>query len=312
LLPILPILVFAIEFIFCLFFGMMIFGDTMMHRLGELTVCFLIWLTSARIGAVLFSFLFAFQHPSVDQQQSLIAWIRTFLYEVLATFFAFTLLIPLSFLFAPKMSSRVKRDVPVIVLVHGLVSNSGVWWLFGRRLKRLLALQSWDVQIDSLNLGKPFESLDVYVEKLDRHLNQIRLVTDEPIVLVGHSMGGLVCRAWLGLHPECEVSALITLGTPHQGSKTANLFALPNLIQMRPDSHWLRGLLSQSSVPSTAIFSLHDNLVVPFENGQIKFFDSVPLKGLGHLSLLFDSKVIKRVAERVVSGRAAVLNKVPA
>ncbi len=283
---------------------MVVFGDTMMHRLGELTVCFILWLTSVRVGAVLLSFLFAFQHPRFDQQQSLTAWIRTFFNELLATFFAFTILIPLSVLFAPKLPSQVRRDLPIIVLVHGLVSNSGVWWLFGRRLKRLLALRSQDVLIDSLNLGKPFESLDVYVEKLDQHLNQIRRLTDVPIVLVGHSMGGLVCRAWLGLHPKFGVSELITLGTPHQGSETANFFALPNLIQMRPDSYWLSGLLSRPSVPSTAIFSLHDNLVVPYASGQSQFFDSLPLKGVGHLSLLFDFEVVTRVAERVALDHA--------
>jgi triacylglycerol lipase len=297
LLPIFPILVFAIEFTFCLFFGMLIFGDTMMHRLGELTVCFVIWLATVRIMTVLLSFIFAFQHRSLDQHQSFTAWGHTFFNELSATFLAFTILIPLSSLFAPRLPSRIKRDVPIILLVHGLVSNSGVWWLFGRRLKQLLALQSKDVLIDSLDLGKPFESLDRYVEKLQKHLEQIMLKTEAPVVLIGHSMGGLVCRAYLDLHPKQRVQKLITIGTPHHGSEVAKLFALPNLIQMRPNSEWLKGLLRQPSVPTIAIYSLHDNLVVPYANGQCTVTNSLPFKGIGHLSLLFNSDVVTRVAK---------------
>jgi len=39
------------------------------------------------------------------------------------------------------------------------------------------------------------------------------------VIVVGHSMGGLVARVWMGLlgrWPWCR--ALITLGTPHRGA----------------------------------------------------------------------------------------------
>jgi pimeloyl-ACP methyl ester carboxylesterase len=46
----------------------------------------------------------------------------------------------------------------------------------------------------------------------------------ERVILVGHSRGGLVCRGYLRRHREDpDVAALVTLGTPHQGSRLATL-----------------------------------------------------------------------------------------
>jgi hypothetical protein len=42
--------------------------------------------------------------------------------------------------------------------------------------------------------------------------------TARELILLGHSMGGLVARAALGLAPQLRVSRVITIGTPHAGS----------------------------------------------------------------------------------------------
>jgi pimeloyl-ACP methyl ester carboxylesterase len=44
------------------------------------------------------------------------------------------------------------------------------------------------------------------------------------VVLVGHSRGGLVCRGYLRRHREDpHVAALVTIGTPHKGTRMATL-----------------------------------------------------------------------------------------
>ncbi len=46
----------------------------------------------------------------------------------------------------------------------------------------------------------------------------------EHVVLVGHSRGGLLCRAYLRRHrDDPDVAALVTIGTPHKGSRVAFL-----------------------------------------------------------------------------------------
>ncbi|HEY8415794.1 MAG TPA: alpha/beta fold hydrolase [Thermaerobacter sp.] len=41
-----------------------------------------------------------------------------------------------------------------------------------------------------------------------------------PFSVIAHSMGGIVARRYMAVHPE-EVAALVTLGTPHHGSPLA-------------------------------------------------------------------------------------------
>ncbi|MCC7493099.1 MAG: hypothetical protein IT204_12150 [Fimbriimonadaceae bacterium] len=50
-------------------------------------------------------------------------------------------------------------------------------------------------------------------------------LVDRPVVLVGHSMGGLVARAYLESDPAAldRVALLITCGTPHHGSPSSSL-----------------------------------------------------------------------------------------
>lgn len=51
------------------------------------------------------------------------------------------------------------------------------------------------------------------------------------IVLVGHSMGGLVGRGYLAAHGAQHVRALVTLGTPHAGSPFANEAAVRGAVE---------------------------------------------------------------------------------
>jgi triacylglycerol lipase len=297
--PFFPVTVFIIELVFFLLFGMAMMGDSMMHRLGELTICFIIWLVFFRIVAVLASFLFAFRNTTIEQQQSTWSWMTTFFKELAAVLAAFTVFIPLRCFFAPRIGAHVAKNVPLILFVHGLASNSGVWWLFGRRLKRMLELNAQVVQIDSFDLGKPNDSLERYVQKLDQHLQYLQLKTSAPIVLVGHSMGGLICRAWFARQTETRVAGLITIGTPHQGSQTARWLNFPNMIQMRPDSDWLKHLSQMPCVRNIALYSIHDNLVIPYIAGASPFFKSLPSSGLGHLSLLFNKEIVLRVVTEI-------------
>jgi pimeloyl-ACP methyl ester carboxylesterase len=53
---------------------------------------------------------------------------------------------------------------------------------------------------------------------------------DRDIVLVGHSMGGLVGRGYLAAYGSEHVRALVTLGTPHLGSPFANESAVAGAV----------------------------------------------------------------------------------
>lgn len=58
---------------------------------------------------------------------------------------------------------------------------------------------------------------------LNIYLQTIYAQRQEPLILVGHSSGGVVARAWLVRWATVPVSSLITIATPHLGSPLADI-----------------------------------------------------------------------------------------
>ncbi len=66
------------------------------------------------------------------------------------------------------------------------------------------------------------ESIDSQAGQLERYIEYIRHKhTDEQIILVGHSAGGVVARLYMVKNPREDISALITIASPHLGTKNA-------------------------------------------------------------------------------------------
>lgn len=293
MLPIALLLLFAFELSLCVAVGWHVFGNTMASRWGELTVCIFLWLLGVRLALVAASFVVAARYAEPGARLGAPRWLLMVLREYGATLLAFSLLIPAAWLLAPRLArSADLRGRSVVLLVHGFLSNRGVWWWFARRLRAGDAT----LAIDSVDLAAPFAPLEAHVRCLDARLRTLAARSPARIVLVGHSMGGLVCRAWLAGRPPGLVRQLVTIGTPHQGSVLARSMPAANLRQMCPGSAWLAALPACGSVPLTALYSPHDNLVVPAAQARCESADhNESWQGLGHLGLLFSAGVAQRV-----------------
>jgi len=130
----------------------------------------------------------------------------------------------------------------VLVLIHGYHS-SGVTWRSSGVIPALQANGWTDAGDYPMNpLGKPNASPSKSVVTvtlpseapvayqsllLGQQLQQIRQAfPGEPLILVGHSAGGVIARYHLVLQPETEVRALITLASPHLGTAIAEIGTL--------------------------------------------------------------------------------------
>jgi triacylglycerol esterase/lipase EstA (alpha/beta hydrolase family) len=112
-------------------------------------------------------------------------------------------------------------------------------------------------------------------------------------------MGGLLARYYL----QCadgvpQVAACVTLGTPHQGSKLAP-FAVTRLGRALLPGSPLLNRLNSAPLPGevhfTAIYSRHDNMVVPMESARLDGADNVELAEMGHTTLLFSAQAAQAV-----------------
>jgi triacylglycerol esterase/lipase EstA (alpha/beta hydrolase family) len=186
-------------------------------------------------------------------------------------------------------------ELPVL-LVHGVLCNAGVWLGLRRHL-----LQQGIGPVYALTYGPPLASIEFFAEQVAAKIGAVLAVTGaRQVAIVGHSMGGLVARAYLRRYGASKVRVLITLATPHHGSVHAWLFPGTCLAQIRPGSEWLAELnRDEGSPPPTRIVSLwswHDSMVAPQTSARLAGIENIEVVGVGHNAMLGDSATFERVA----------------
>jgi len=173
------------------------------------------------------------------------------------------------------------RDGPVVLLQHGYSHNGAVWWATVRALER----RGYRV----FTIDQPFwEDIDRMAERLAARIEAVSAAAAvDRLTLVAHSMGGLIARAYLRRHGADRLDALITIGSPHHGTRLARLAIGPNGRQMRPCSPWLDAL-NRSPLPQgltvVSIWSVHDTIVVPQDSARLPGAVDVRMHGTGHVA----------------------------
>ncbi|PIY29916.1 MAG: lipase [Comamonadaceae bacterium CG_4_10_14_3_um_filter_60_42] len=187
--------------------------------------------------------------------------------------------------------------VPVL-LVHGFICNRRVWD------KVVRALHQAGHPVLAITLEPPFASIEDYTLQIQQAVQQLQQATGAAqVALVGHSMGGLVIRAWLRQHGSTAVAKIITLGTPHQGTRMAVWSPTPNMAQMAWHSPWLQALQTSES-PATrklihTALTRHDNIVYPQREQVLEGAKVTEFEGMGHLALCLDERVIQWLLQKL-------------
>ncbi|MEO8847902.1 MAG: alpha/beta fold hydrolase [Casimicrobiaceae bacterium] len=198
--------------------------------------------------------------------------------------------------------SPAPSSLPV-VLVHGVLCNAGVFAPMIRRLAKI------DVgAVYALSYGPPLQPIERFVEQLDARIRSACAATGAAqVMIVGHSMGGLIARAYLRTHGGARVARVVTLGTPHHGSRFAWLAAGACLAQIRPQSAWLAALPGAPAAPPiVSLWSTHDSMVAPQTSCVLAGATNVAFRGIGHNALLRDDAIFARVVEEIDAARASV------
>ncbi len=197
---------------------------------------------------------------------------------------------------------------PPVVLLHGFIDNRSVFVL----LRRSLA-QHGRQQIESLNYSPLTCDIRTAAELLGRHIEEICERTgSRQVDVVGHSLGGLIARYYVQcLGGDLRVRTLVTLGTPHAGTRVVPLAnAHPIVRQMRPGSALLEELARPAPGCRTHFISFWsdlDHLMDPLETARIDHPDlmvqNVQVTGIGHLALPVHPAVATGIRQALDSSR---------
>ncbi|MCC6608818.1 MAG: alpha/beta fold hydrolase [Burkholderiales bacterium] len=219
--------------------------------------------------------------------------------ELAAHVIVFAVLVPFERVWMGRsVPLRASGDRDPVVLVHGYLCGAAAWWRFAR------LLEAGGFATRAVDVGPALGSIDDMADALARHVEEIVGAAGvQRVSLVAHSMGGLVCRAYLRRYGAARVGRLVTIGTPHDGTRVARLGIGTDARQMEPGSGWLAALAAHEAAATAArpqavsIFSYHDNYIVPPASGALAWARHVPLAGFGHVETYFSTRVAALVAE---------------
>ncbi|MDK6078843.1 esterase/lipase family protein [Massilia varians] len=215
----------------------------------------------------------------------------------------------------PRASPRTRihpgSRTPPVLLLHGYGCNSGYWAHLVPRL------DAAGISHASVDLEPITGDIDGYAPLVERAVEALRTATGaDRVIIVAHSMGGLVARAWMRACGTQRVARLITLGTPHHGTCLAAFGLGLNAAQMRraaraepPECAWLHTLAANEDAAAralvTSIYSHHDNIIAPQTSSELPGARNLAFGGVGHVALGRNPRVLDAVMEEIAhAGRS--------
>lgn len=210
---------------------------------------------------------------------------------------------------ALKKHSKLAHNPRPIVLVHGIIHNRSAFLTLQNRMRKL----GWE-NIYTINYSTFHGNILQMVEELSERVNSVLAKTGaKQVDIVAHSLGGLVSRTYMSLGDgRGKVSRLVTLGTPHQGTRL-NFFAKGlsrgALDQDLKSNSFLIRLLNQTALPRSSqiisIYSDFDWTVWPGNNGMAlgspsSAIKNIRLENIGHIGLLYDGQAFDAVVKALI------------
>ena len=198
--------------------------------------------------------------------------------------------IPFEQLLMPREREPAPGEGIPVILVHGFFGNRGY---FGTMLRRLEERGVSPVFIP--NFSATFATIERFADELHEAIERIVAGTGQGrVILVCHSMGGLAARRYLATQGPGRVAKLITLASPHGGTRLARLGLGENAAQMRLRSRFLTDLAREEgdrmAYAATSIYSPHDNMVAPQDTSRLAWADNIPVPGVGHITILLSKR----------------------
>src|SRR5262249_53807061 len=152
--------------------------------------------------------------------------------------------VPLALL--PRPARRMEAgDRPPVLFVHGWAGTPAAFLLLRRRLAR----DGW-LHLHHVWLPPVFASPERRAARVARAIARVRPRTGARVVdVLAHSLGGIVVRLVLEPNAAAGIGRVITLGTPHQGTRAVVGTFDPTLRLLLPRSSFLLGLGGDGTSP---------------------------------------------------------------
>ncbi|MGK7957153.1 MAG: esterase/lipase family protein [Crocosphaera sp.] len=191
-----------------------------------------------------------------------------------------------------------KNNRNPVLLVYGIYNTSAKF----KTMKKYLTHLGWSVHCLSLKPNNGDAHLEYLAEQVNDYIDK-NFSSQQPIDLIGFSMGGLVTRYYLQRLAGVEkVQRYINISAPNNGTITAYALPNPGIKQMRPNSQFLQDLnkdleTTLNEVDVTVIWTPFDLMILPASSSKITIGEEIKLPVLIHAQMVRDHKLLKTISD---------------
>ncbi|NJO52066.1 MAG: triacylglycerol lipase [Leptolyngbyaceae cyanobacterium RM2_2_4] len=183
-----------------------------------------------------------------------------------------------------------------VLLIHGIDDTA----ILFNRMTTYLRQQGWTVHSLDLIPNNGSVGLDRLAHQVASYIEQ-SFAPDQPIDLIGFSMGGIVSRYYVQRLGGIErVQRFITISSPHNGTWMA--YFRPNLggNQMQRNSAFCYDLnqdvAALAQINFTSIWTPMDLMILPAVSSRLPVGREVILSVPSHPQMVTDARCLKAVA----------------
>ncbi|MBV2122910.1 MAG: alpha/beta hydrolase [Candidatus Thiodiazotropha sp. (ex Ctena orbiculata)] len=221
---------------------------------------------------------------------------------------------PASALFTDHNSLPENKEI--VVLLHGLGRNKTSMWLLASRLEDA-GYYVKRVEYSSLD-----QNPDEILQDISSQIYQCCQKHTHSVHFVGHSLGGLMVRAYLQYNKVDKLGKVVLLGTPNKGAEAADHFSNSWLMEILGPTAKALGT-GENSFPNSLkapyypvgiiageINNKLNDPVIPGKDDGLVSVEATKIDGMtdfiiietGHSSMRYNSEVAEQTIEFIKNG----------
>jgi len=204
-------------------------------------------------------------------------------------FVAIILFWPMNIGWYPTFPPPKSKSVPIILL-PGYGLNKLSFWPLQQYLKTCGFNNIWAINYPILK-----DNSEAFLQHIHYCVDEMLWRSgNQEVILIGHSMGGLLARQYLIRFDSSKVKAIITIGTPWKGTllHRIGLGKISELLNINSQ------MCLSDDIPDCShlcLWSKRDWIVLPTSNSHQPNYNSKIISDSGHMSMLFSVNVFHSI-----------------